>query len=246
MTEFTWTTDFVRQVRAWLKWSLNNEDLQSLVSDDDPLRDWWKPEAKDLRFDLLLDVILGGRDYVTLLAFIQYARTKEAAPPLPFEVDLELTRQLARLAHASRTSARHSDFHAFVSYSHRDVKRATILLSVLKSAGLRIFHDVEHIQPGESIIGRLHDIMSRTPRAILLISESYVASDWARRELDTLVARHRSGKVALLPVLLDDVPLPTEIADVFTIDLRGFKTSHDQTWAERRLQRLIAVCQEKG
>ena len=246
MNEFTWTKDMVRDLGAWFKDTLNRDDLQFLVPDNDSLRVWWNPEPEDLRLDLLLDVVVGGHDHLTLLAFVQYARTKTNAPPLPIEVDLELTRQLSQLSRTSRTSSRDGQFQAFVSYSHRDIQRATVLLSLLSKAGLRVFHDVEHIQPGDSIIGRLHEIMSQTPRAILLISEYYLVSDWSRRELDLLVARHQSGNLMLLPILLDDVPLPAKIADVFTIDLRGFRTEHDLEWAEQRLQRLIAACRQKG
>ena len=155
----------------------------------------------------------------------------------------QLTAHLIRLAAASRTRDSATDYDAFVSYSHQDMERANLIVTMLGDAGMRIFQDVRHIHPGESIIGRLCEAMRRIPRAIVLVTENYVASKWARRELSALLTRHRSGGLLLLPVLLDEIPLPVEIADIFTVDLRGFRAGADRAWAEPRVRALVEACQ---
>jgi hypothetical protein len=237
-------TDFIDSLREWLGGALEDEDLSALIPHDDPLRMWWQTEDGDLKLGLLLEVILGGEDHLTLLALIQYARTKAGAPQVPPEVERLLTSHLLRLSFESRRSAqdRDADFHAFVSYAHGDAERTAVVLSVLREAGLKIFRDTEHIGPGDSIVGRLHDAMTRASHAILLVSRPYLASAWARRELAALVTRRRAEGLRLLPVLLDDVALPQGISDIHTIDLRGFRGEQDRVWAARRLQRLADVC----
>lgn len=243
MTDFA-SPDFADSLRAWLEGALDEEDLSALVPEGDPLRMWWRPAGGDLRLRLLLELLNGGGDHLTLLALVQYARTKAGAPPVPAEVERLLTNHLLRLSINSRAGAPEggADFHAFVSYAHGDAERTDVVVSLLREAGLRVFRDTEHIGPGDSIVGRLHEAVTRARHAVLLVSRPYVSSPWARRELAALVERRRAEHLRLLPVLLDDVALPPEISDIHTIDLRGFRGAQDSEWAARRLRRLADVC----
>lgn len=44
------------------------------------------------------------------------------------------------------------------------------------------------------------------------------------------MARRESAGLLLLPVLVDDIPLPEAIADLFMIDLRGYRGPEDDGW----------------
>jgi hypothetical protein len=235
-------TELPAALRDWLTANLDAADLQRCVPEGDPLRVWWAPGPDDARVGLLLDVVLGGEDHLTLLALVQCARAKPGAAPLAAGAERWLAERLMKLAAAARGGAAGGEYDAFVSYSHRDMARAELVLGMLKDAGLRVFQDVRDIRPGESIVGRLSDVMSRVPRAVLLVSANYVDSEWAARELRALAGRRDAGGLTLLPVLLDDIPLPPEVADVFTIDLRGFEAAADRDWAAPRLARLVEVC----
>lgn len=241
MSGSVWSGEFMDQLRTWLTNNLNSEDLDHIIPANDPLRVWML-QPEHLEVDALLEVIQGGRDHLTLLTLIQYARTRAAADSFPRNLELELTKRLLMVANEERANSRISDFHAFFSYSHRDMGRAMILLSVFRKAGLRVFHDVDNLEPGDSIVGRLHEVMSNTSKAILLITQRYIASQWAQRELNFLLSRYKSKDVLLLPILLDDIALPRDIADIFTVDLRGFQNFDDLKWAEGRLKRLIDQC----
>jgi hypothetical protein len=237
--------DLPAALRDWLTANLDEADVQRCVPEGDPLRVWWTPEPGDARLGLLLDVVLGGEDHLTLLALVQCARAKPGTAPLAPELEWWLAERLTRLAAEARAGASGAEYDAFVSYSHRDMARAELVLAMLADAGLRVFQDVRDIRPGESIVGRLYDVMSRVPRAVLLVSANYVDSEWAGRELRALLARRDAGGLMLLPVLLDDIPLPPEIADVFTIDLRGFAVAADRDWAAPRLARLVTACRRR-
>jgi hypothetical protein len=242
MSSSIWTAEFMNPLRTWLADNLSSADLEQIIPPNDPLRIWWVPEPEALNVGALIDVVLGARDHLTLLALIQYVRTKAGADAFPKTLDLELTSRLVTSANEVRSSSRGGDFHAFFSYSHGDMDRARILLSVFQQAGLRIFHDITNLKPGDSIVGRLHEVMSGTSRAILLVTEHYMKSQWTQRELDFLLARSKSKEVLLLPILLDDIALRPDISDIFTVDLRGFRDESDRAWAESRLQRLIDQC----
>lgn len=229
-------------VRRWLTAALDAEDARNVVPEGDPLCLWWTPVAGDPKISLLLDVILGAEDHLTLLALIQYARTKAGGPSLPFAEDVALTGYLVELAAARRNATPAVGFDAFVSYAHHDAGRARLIVSMLRAAGLTVFHDVEQIRPGDNIVGRLHAAVSNAGSAVILVSAAYVASAWAGRELGVLLGHHRVQGMRLLPVLLDDVPLPDDIADICTVDLRGLPTRGSRAWARPRLAPLIEAC----
>ena len=75
--------------------------------------------------------------------------------------------------------------------------------------------------------------------AVVIVSRSSQGSEWVNRELRLLLARWERSEVLLLPILVDDIPLPELIADFYTIDLRGYRGEKDDTWACQRLQPLI-------
>lgn len=237
-----WTDRLSSRLHEWLAPVLGREDLLVLVPPGDPLRTWWTPDEDDLRLDVLLDVIRGSQDDLMLMALVQYARGKSGSPAPDGEVEAALTARLVELSIRERRSHRPAEFHAFLSYSHRDSVRAQSVVAILREGGMQVFRDVEQINPGESITGRLHEAMSHIPRAILLISRDYLASRWTDHELQLLSQRKHAAGVVLLPVLLDDVPLPPSIADVFTVDLRGFEGGPDREWAKDRLQGIIRSC----
>lgn len=171
---------------------------------------------------------------------VLHADTAQAS--LPRRLEGELCAVIAALAQSVRTHTARTSHDVFLSYSHRDMERARVLLDIVEAAGVRVFHDVRDIPVGASIVATLHGVMAHVRRAILLLSEHYVRSVWAHRELQRILERQRDGSLTLLPVLVDDVPLPDAIRDIFTIDLRGFRCADDRPWAEQRLGKLIDAC----
>jgi len=237
--------DHIETLNAWLTRHLTSKDLEKMIPLDDPLRTWWNPEPTDLHLSRLLEVLAGSDDLLTLLALVQSGRAKPAAEPPPPSIDRWLAEQLTARSRRLREDVSEKRFDAFLSYSHRDRDRADILLSLLRGAGLRIFFDGEQIVPGDNIVARLHAGMTHTSHAIILVTAQYLESSWAQRELEALLTQSRCRKLQLFPVLLDTVPLPPPIANIHTIDLRGFDVGQDLAWTIPRLKPLIERCQRK-
>jgi hypothetical protein len=223
---------------GWLLGHLRDDDIEMVVPKGDPIRVWWEDTSTG-RTARLLEVVSGANDVLTWLALIDAVRARMAKTS---HLDQLFTEAISEVARSNRTMNYPAQFDAFLSYSHRDMGRAALIVNILAEQGVRVFHDVRDIEPGESILGKLHAAMTHARRAILLVSENYAKSVWAHRELSLLREGQIRRDLLLLPVLLDDVPLPGLIEDVFTIDLRGFRGSEDLTWATERLIRLSKAC----
>ena len=238
MTTSNWSLDFRKAIASWLGNTLTPDHVESMIPEGDPLRMWWEPEPRETAVSRLAAILCGGADHLTLLALVQRARVI-AAPPL--EVEERISRELEGIALGARSTVLASDAQpeTFLSYAHEDMERATAIGRLLGLQGIRLFRDVERIRPGESITTRLHQVLSMVNSAVVIVSGASHESEWVDRELRQLLARREDGGLTVLPVLVDDVPLPESIADVFTIDLRGYRGAEDDGWAHPRLQPLI-------
>lgn len=235
--------DEMATLLAWLDSELRHDDLVVVIPQADPLRAWWQPSAGDRRLDVLFELIDGNDDPLSVPALVQVVRERllRATPPrgLPHEIEQALARHLVALAGRIRNRGQAASHDAFVSYSHRDLQRVSAAVDWLRDAGVRVFQDVHEIGPGDSITARLTGAIHHARHALVMVSADYLQARWTSRELDVLVGRQRAGQLRLLPVLLDDVPLPQVLESVFTVDLRGFAGASDHEWAWPRLQRLL-------
>jgi TIR domain len=221
---------------GWLTERVHAHDVADAIGHDDAYRTWWRPARADARWPELLAVLAGADDVLTLLAVVERARAV-SGDALPAGLQHGLAAAAARAARRRRAAARAGAYDLFVSYAHEDGAAVERIVRQLEAAGLRVFRDVECIAPGESIADRIHEALSGAAGAVVVVSHAYLASVWAGRELDALLARRRSGGLALYPVLIDDAPLPAELEDTFTVDLRG--ADEAGAWPSARLGRLV-------
>lgn len=96
----------------------------------------------------------------------------------------------------------------FLSYSHKDTKWVERLRehfrAVAGDTGLDIFDD-SLIAPGEKWLDRLEREMSSAGVAILLVSPSFLASNFVRREeVPRLLAKRTAEGMILYPLLIRD------------------------------------------
>jgi hypothetical protein len=228
--------------REWLIETLRDDDLERIIPAGDPVR-VWHDSALGRGNAALLEIVSGAGDVLTWLALMDAARTRQAEPPHLAGLFAEALCATARSARM--TTRNETGFHAFLSYSHRDMDRAVQVVQILAELELRVFQDVRDIRAGENIVGVLHAAMTHASRAILLVTTNYAKSAWAHREMSLLSERHALGELSLFPVLLEDVPLPAIIRDIFTIDLRGFRGLEDRQWAKERLAKLAEACMQR-
>ena len=106
----------------------------------------------------------------------------------------------------------------FLSHNKTDVHAARSLGANLQLAGASVWLDEWEIEPGASIPARLNEGLASFDAFLVLWSANAATSRWVNREIETAVYAVMSDpKRRLIPVVLDDTPLPPLLAPVKNI-----------------------------
>ena len=132
----------------------------------------------------------------------------------------------------------------FLSHNHQDKQLATSLGAQLKLSGADVWFDDWEIQAGDSIPGKVNDALDRFETLVLLWSGNAAGSNWVRAEFETAISRGMSNlTLRVIPVILDDTPLPALLQRIRWVDLReremaravreimGFQSERDRIMA---------------
>lgn len=133
---------------------------------------------------------VGTNTYVPLLksVAIQPITRKMAEPRLP--------RQTARPSR--RTTKRHD---IFLSHASEDKSVARALYRALKRKGVSVWFDEGTLKIGDSLRTKIDEGLAHCRFGVVILSPSFFAKDWPKKELDGLVSRENiSGKKVLLPI----------------------------------------------
>ncbi len=105
----------------------------------------------------------------------------------------------------------------FLSYSRHDVDKARQLPWALEDERFMVFWD-RHIQAGQNFDQVIRRELDEAGAVVVLWSQDSVASDWAKDEAERAKARG-----VLVPVAVDDVPLPLGFGRVQTAEIRVWR-----------------------
>ena len=97
----------------------------------------------------------------------------------------------------------------FISYAHADSRVVLPDVELLRAGGVQVFMDVRDIDYGERWAAALKRAIDGCERVIVFWSAAAKVSDWVEREWRMAVERGKK----IVPTLLDDTPLPRELAD---------------------------------
>jgi hypothetical protein len=99
--------------------------------------------------------------------------------------------------------------HVFLSHNHRDKSIAVQLAAQLRLVGADVWLDDWEIRPGDSIPDKVSAALDVVDTVIVLWSENAARSRWVEAELATALDRRLAdGGLRVIPVVLDDTPLP--------------------------------------
>lgn len=108
---------------------------------------------------------------------------------------------------------------AFISYSHQDEAFVLALVQMLDEHGVGVWIDRVDLLIGDSLIRRIGDAIHDEDFVIAVISQHSVKSSWCEKELSLAVTHGiQSKQVKVLPVRLDEVALPSFLADTLWVD----------------------------
>ena len=106
----------------------------------------------------------------------------------------------------------------FISHNKKQKSQARLLAMALAEHGESVWFDEWTIRPGESLTGGIEEGLSRSSVFVLLWSKDAAASNWVDTELRAYIRRRVDDKkLRIIPIMMDDTPLPTLVADY-----RGF------------------------
>lgn len=114
------------------------------------------------------------------------------------------------------------DAQVFICHASEDKPFARQLAEGLRSEGAGIWLDELEIRVGDSIIQKVSEGLQGASHLVIVLSKHSVAKPWVSKELSYSLMRQLHDKsIAILPVRLDDSPLPPLLSDIKYADCRN-------------------------
>lgn len=114
-----------------------------------------------------------------------------------------------------------SSKRAFISYSHKDDEFAERLASSLTSQGQPVWFAKWDIGPGDSIVSKIFEEgLSNAAAIIVVLSKESTQSKWVREELNLATLRRIEEHTRVIPVLKEDVDIPSALRTLHWVDMR--------------------------
>lgn len=119
---------------------------------------------------------------------------------------------------------------AFLSHSSLDKPFIRQLAADLSANGIDVWLDEQRIRVGDSIPEKIAQGLAGSDFFLIGMSESSANSPWVQKELNNaLVNEVQRRKVHILPLKLDDTPMPSIIADKKYADFsKSYKAGLDE------------------
>lgn len=110
-------------------------------------------------------------------------------------------------------------YDAFLSYASEDRHQARTIAERLKNRAVRVWIDYEQVAPGDHLPEELSGGIARSRSMLVFWSKHYARSKWGHFEkgIHISMAPGAGGRL-LVPVLLDDTPIPPELLPHFHVD----------------------------
>src|SRR5581483_840400 len=110
----------------------------------------------------------------------------------------------------------------FVSHNSADKAFARALSFGLAEQGVSVWFDEWKMRPGDSLIEGIESGLADVDCFALIWSKAASASKWVGTEVRAYVRRRvDDGSLRIVPIMLDDTPLPLLVAEYFGIRSNG-------------------------
>lgn len=119
------------------------------------------------------------------------------------------------------TTADTSGRRVFLSYAYDDIARAQQLMSALAASGITVSNrDPVHATTTQQVQAHLSEAIRTSDLLIVLFSSAAAGSRWVQWEIDQVASgKLRMRGVTVIPVRLDETPLPAALARRRVVDL---------------------------
>ncbi len=110
----------------------------------------------------------------------------------------------------------------FISHNKADKNVATNIAIFLTSESIDVWFDEWEISAGDSIIDEIENGLKKCTHFIIIWSKNAKKSKWVRKELKSaLMDAIQKDSLKIIPILLDDTPLPPLLKDLRYIKYHG-------------------------
>jgi hypothetical protein len=170
--------------------------------------------GNDLPTALRKAATVAGEDVYDPSALAPLINWAKSFGTLNLDLKIEGLLEEAVVAKQERHTKRTDEKIAFISHSSKDKKFVRQLASDLVAANIRVWIDEQQIQVGDSIPDKVAQGLAESDFYLIVVSQSSVESQWVRKELNGALVREIERRdVNVLPIKLDDAPMPESIAD---------------------------------
>lgn len=115
----------------------------------------------------------------------------------------------------------------FISHNKNDKDIARELALFIVAEDASVWLDEWEIKVGDSIVEQVESGLRSCTHFVLLWSQNAARSNWVRRELrPTLMRAIETGSPTVIPVRIDNAPLPELLSDLKYIRYRGGNEAH--------------------
>lgn len=125
----------------------------------------------------------------------------------------------------------------FLSHASEDKARFVVAFAEkLRANGVDVWLDKWEILPGDSLVDKIFEEgLKNAAAVIVVISTSSVGKPWVREELNVGVVKRIEKGTRLIPVIIDDVPIPEALTNTV------WERIADLTSYEPELARVVAA-----
>lgn len=109
----------------------------------------------------------------------------------------------------------------FISHATPDKVFVRTLAQYLRSSGFDIWLDERNLLVGDELGRKISRAVERARAVIVIVSKASVRSGWFRYELNLAMIGMINSQTRVLPVLIDDVDVPAELASLLYADCRA-------------------------
>ena len=115
---------------------------------------------------------------------------------------------------------------AFISHNKADKEHARTLAGLLTEQGEGVWFDEWNLRPGDSLVGGIEEGLDSSDVFILIWSKAARKSKWVGTEVRATIRRRVDDEsLRIVPIMLDDTPLPRLVADYLGFDLADGDTT---------------------
>jgi hypothetical protein len=98
---------------------------------------------------------------------------------------------------------------------------ARLLAMALVEHGENVWFDEWNLRPGDSLVGGIEDGLAKADVFVLIWSAAAAESNWVGTEMRAYLRRRvDDNSLRIVPVMVDDTPLPTLVADYLGFSAR--------------------------